>query len=101
MSLISCFPATVISVDSGRGSSATGSRRSSQSTVILPRDSKSVQSFTSDQGIVRDAGSLNSLNSSVSQMKQGEFNEGNSSLGVKHYGTSIIFDDNFTKFLSL
>ena len=43
----------------------------------LPRDSKSVQSFTSDLGIVRDAGSLNSLNSSVSQMKLGETTEGN------------------------
>jgi len=68
----------MMSADSGyKGSSATGSRRSSQSTFVIPHDSKSVQSFTSDLGIVRDAGSLNSLNSSVSQMKQGETIEGN------------------------
>lgn len=74
--------ATAISVDSGyKGSSATVSRRSSQSTSVmestLPHDSKSVQSFTSDLGIVRDAGSLSSLNSSVSQMKLCETIEGN------------------------
>ena len=43
----------------------------------LAHDSKSVQSFTSDLGIVQDAGSLNSLNSSVSQMKLCETIEGN------------------------
>ena len=55
--------------------------QSSQSTIVmegtLADDSKSVQSFTSDLGIVQDAGSLNSLNSSVSQMKLCETIEGN------------------------
>lgn len=68
--------ATAISADSGfKDSSAAGSRRSSQSVnrieSTVPHDSKSVHSFVSDLGIVRDA-SLNSLNSSVIQLKQNE-----------------------------